>query len=73
MQKSFLIIKGASFPGINPSNHKLALNYLYKKYLAPTNIRPVAIKDRYIEMRDIKINDDNFKKFIILFNYFAYY
>lgn len=54
----------ASFPGIEVNYHKLALSYLHKKYLAPLHIRPVAIRDRYIEMRDENIFDKNFKKFI---------
>ena len=55
----------ASFPGIEVSNHKSALAYLYKKYLAPIHIRPVAVKSRYINMKnDDLINDNNFKKFI---------
>ena len=42
-----------------------ALAYLYKKYLAPAHIRPVAIKDRYIAMKDdFLINKSNFKKFL---------
>ena len=55
----------ASFPGIQINNHKPALAYLYKKYLAPAHIRPVAIKDRYIAMKDdFLINNSNFKKFL---------
>ena len=55
----------ASFPGIEINNHKPALAYLYKKYLAPAHIRPVAIKDRYIAMKDdFLINKSNFKKFL---------
>ena len=55
----------ASFPGIEVENHKQALAYLYKKYLAPAHIRPVAIKDRYIAMKDdCLINNSNFKKFL---------
>ena len=55
----------ASFPGIELSKHKAALAYLHKKYLAPAHIRPVAIKSRYIKMKDDDLmNSNNFKKFI---------
>mgnify|MGYP001298026651 CR=1 FL=1 len=55
----------ASFPGIHVEKHKSALAYLHKKYLAPINIRPVAVKSRYIKMKDDHlINDSNFKKFL---------
>ena len=54
----------ASFPGIQINNHKPALAYLYKKYLAPAHIRPVAIKDRYIAMKDnFLINNRILKNF----------
>ena len=54
----------ASFPGIDLNKHKLGLSYLYKKYLAPSNIRPIALADRFIDMRDDTAYDKNFKKFI---------
>ena len=54
----------ASFPGINLNVHKYALAYLYEKYLAPINIRPKAVKDRFIEMKDSKLYDANFKNFL---------
>ena len=55
----------ASFPGIEVGKHKSALAYLNKKYLAPSHIRPVAVKSRYIKMKDDElISDSNFKKFI---------
>ena len=51
------------FPGIEIEKHKSALAYLNKKYLAPAHIRPVAVKNRYIKMKDNElINDSNFKK-----------
>ncbi len=53
----------ASFPGIEVNKHKLALSYLYEKYLAPIHMRPVAVKNRYIGMRD-DVHDKNFKKFL---------
>ena len=55
----------ASFPGIEVDKHKSALAYLHKKYLAPSNIRPVAVKSRYIKMKNEGlINNSNFKKFL---------
>ena len=54
----------ASFPGIDVNKHKLALSYLHNKHLAPNYIRPVAIKSRYITMKDINSNEKNFKKFL---------
>ena len=55
----------ASFPGIEVHNHKSALAYLYQKYLAPVHIRPVAVKSRYIKMKDDNLtNDSNFRKFL---------
>ncbi len=54
----------ASFSGIDLSKHKAALAYLHKKYLAPINIRPVALKSRYIEMKDSRFDDFDFKSFL---------
>ena len=54
----------ASFPGINVSTHKPALSYMYKKYLAPKSLRPVAIQGRYINMEDKSAFDANFRNFI---------
>ena len=54
----------ASFPGIDIQRHKLALSYLYNKYLAPNHIRPVAVKSRYIKMKDDNLDEKNFKKFL---------
>ena len=55
----------ASFPGIEIKNHKYALACLYDKYLAPSLIRPVAIKSRYIDMKDDSFHkNNNFKKFL---------
>ena len=56
----------ASFPGIDVNTHSYALSYLYKKYLAPSNIRPIALKERFISMNinNGHENDKNFKNFI---------
>ena len=54
----------ASFPGIDVHKHKLALSYLYNKYLAPNYIRPVAVKSRYISMKNDSTHEKNFKTFL---------
>ena len=40
----------ASFSGVDPQAHKIALSYLYHYHLAPENLRPFALPERYIEM-----------------------
>ena len=40
----------ASIPGTDPSQHSLALSYLYHNHLAPPEIRVRALASRYIEM-----------------------
>ena len=40
----------ASFPGADPEKHELALSYLYQKHLAPSQIRPRAIRKRFVSM-----------------------
>jgi L-ornithine Nalpha-acyltransferase len=40
----------ASIPGTDPSQHALALSYLYHNHLAPPEIRVRALASRYIEM-----------------------
>ena len=46
----------ASFPGINITPHSQSLLYLYEKYLAPENIRPFALKERFVDMKSNQIN-----------------
>lgn len=41
----------ASLPGCDPSAHKEALTYLYYHHLAPPGMRPVALPERYVDMR----------------------
>lgn len=41
----------ASLPGIDPKAMALPLSYLYYNHLAPEHIRPVALPDRYVDMR----------------------
>ena len=40
----------ASIPGINPSDVKLPLSYLYHHHLAPQSIRTHALEQRYVDM-----------------------
>lgn len=40
----------ASFHGSNPKDHALALSYLHKNHLAPPQLRPKAIRKRYVSM-----------------------
>ena len=54
----------ASFPGINPSKFKNTLNYLHDKYLAPNEIRPVAIESRAVKLDKKNIKNISFKDFL---------
>ncbi len=54
----------ASFPGIKPIVHKNPFNYLYRNYLAPQDIRPKALKDRYINMKHESLQKVSFKDFL---------
>ena len=54
----------ASFPGIDPEEHKVAFDYLYRNYLAPNNIRPKAVEDRFIKMKSETIIKCSFKEFL---------
>lgn len=40
----------ASFHGTDPDAHAMALSYLHHYHLAPPELRPVALKERYVEM-----------------------
>jgi len=40
----------ASIPGINPSDMKLPLSYLYHHHLAPRPIRTHALEERFVDM-----------------------
>lgn len=44
----------ASFPGADPEKHSLALSYLHNSHLAPNQIRPRALRKRYINMNGIR-------------------
>lgn len=41
----------ASMPGTDPKALALPLSYLYHYHLAPPALRPVALKERYVDMR----------------------
>ena len=49
----------ASFPGINPKKYKKEFSYLYNNYLAPSEIRPIALKKHHIKMNHHKKNEIN--------------
>jgi putative hemolysin len=40
----------ASFHGIDPKEHAMALSYLHHYHLAPENLRSKALPERYVEM-----------------------
>lgn len=40
----------ASFPGIDPAAHRMALSYLHHRHLAPVEFRPRAVPTRYVDM-----------------------
>lgn len=40
----------ASFPGIDPKVHAMALSYLHHFHMAPDDLCPVALKERYVDM-----------------------
>mgnify|MGYP003394498833 CR=1 FL=1 len=40
----------ASFHGVDPEEHAMALAYLHHYHLAPPELRPVALKERYVDM-----------------------
>ena len=54
----------ASFPGINIELHKKAFDYLHRNYLAPKDIRPRALKNRYIRMKNKSSIECTFKEFL---------
>jgi putative hemolysin len=44
----------ASLPGVDPARHALPLSYLYHHHLAPAELRPRALPERYVDMRMIE-------------------
>jgi putative hemolysin len=43
----------ASFPGVDPAEHALSLSYLHHHHMAPANLRPRALPQRYVSMNMI--------------------
>lgn len=52
----------ASFHGTDPKEHAMALAYLHHYHLAPEDLRPVALKERYIEMNCMPKENVNVKE-----------
>lgn len=52
----------ASFGGTNPKDHAVALSYLYHYHLAPEELRPKALKERYVEMNFMPKEEINVKE-----------
>lgn len=51
----------ASFHGINPKEHAMALSYLHHYHLAPADLCPIALKERYVEMNLMPKDEVNAK------------
>lgn len=51
----------ASFHGIDPDQHAMTLSYLHHYHLAPPELRPVALKERYVEMNRMAREEVNVK------------
>lgn len=51
----------ASFQGTDPNMHVMALSYLHHHHLAPKEICPRALENRYIEMNILPAEDINIK------------
>jgi len=47
----------ASLPGVDPDALALPLTYLYHNHLAPDELRPVAVPDRYVDMDRMPVAD----------------
>jgi len=46
----------ASFPGADPSKHALALSYLRHFHMAPPQLRPRALRKRYVRMDRVPLD-----------------
>ena len=44
----------ASLPGIDPDALAMPLSYLYHHHLAPADLRPRALPERYVDMRRLR-------------------
>ncbi len=52
----------ASFSGVDPQAHRMALSYLHHYHLTPENLRPFALPSRYIEMNLMEKDAVNVKE-----------
>lgn len=52
----------ACFPGVDPDSHAMALSYLHRYHLAPEDIRPVAVQDRFVTMDRLAGDEIDIKK-----------
>ena len=52
----------ASFHGTNPKDHAMALSYLHHYHLAPEELRPIALPERYIDMNLMPKDEVNAKE-----------
>ena len=48
-----LIFGCASFRGADPGVHAVALSYLHDSFLAPEEVRPIALANRSVDMRRV--------------------
>ncbi len=55
----------ASLPGTDPAQHQVPLSYLYHRHLAPPEFRPVALKDRYVDMNMMPAEALNDKRALV--------
>ena len=51
----------ASLHGVEPDDHKNVMSYLYYHHLAPPAVRPVALPERYVDMRRLPESDVDVK------------
>lgn len=52
----------ASFHGTDPKAHAMALSYLYHYHLAPEELRPVALPERFVDMNLMPKDQVNVKE-----------
>ncbi len=59
-----LLFGCASFPGTEVTALKSALSYLYYNHLAPEQLRPCALKSRYVDMRQRTLSGTSSREII---------
>ncbi len=52
----------ASFPGTDPTAHRVALSYLHHRHLAPLEFRPRALAQRYVDMNMMPLTEIDEKR-----------